>query len=54
MDAFGIIARWYAPTPNIGGGPPPVSPTAEISSSANLPGQGRRSTALQAYGPSHT
>ena len=54
VDAFGIIAQWNAPTPNIGGGPPPVSPTAELSSSANLPGQGRRSTALQAYGPSHT
>jgi hypothetical protein len=46
VDAFGIIAQWNAP--------PPVSPTAELSSSANLPGQGRRSTALQAYGPSHT
>ena len=54
VDAFGIIAQWNAPTPNIGGGPPPVSPTAELSSSTNLPGQGRRSTALQAYGPSHT
>ena len=54
VDAFGIIAQWNAPTPNIGGGPPPVSPTAELSSSANLPGQGRRSTALEAYGPSHT
>lgn len=54
VDAFGIIAQWNAPTPNIGGGPPPVSPTAELSSSANLPGQGRRSTSLQAYGPSHT
>ena len=54
VDAFGIIAQWNAPTPNTGGGPPPVSPTAELSSSANLPGQGRRSTALQAYAPSHT
>ena len=53
VDAFQIIANWNAPTPNIGG-PPPVSPTAELSSSANLPGQGRRSTALQAYAPSHT
>lgn len=30
----------------------PISPTAELSSSANLLGQGRRST--QVYGPSHT
>jgi len=54
VDAFGIIAQWNAPTTHTRGGPPPVSPTAALTSSANVPGQGRRSTALQAYGPSHT
>jgi hypothetical protein len=54
VDAFALIAQWNAPTIYTGRGSPPVSPITELISSANVPGQGRRSTALQAYGPSHT
>ena len=51
INAFQIIAQFNAPTPNPGGGLPPTNPWTQSSTSHLEPG--RRSTALQAYGPSH-